>query len=145
VTVEIGGARAYHDATKHSRESVYASAHALDWDQKPLPFKIYPDAPATALPRGVASPARPTLEVLTGLPPPSGGARVDLATLAGLLFYAAGLTKKKSYPGGEAVYFRAAASTGALYEIEVYAVTGPMYVLGCSRLKEGGFFGSSTT
>ena len=126
MTVEIGGARAYHDATKHSRESVYASRHALDWDQKPLPFKIYPDAPATALPRGVASPARPTLEVLTRLPPPSGGARVDLATLAGLLFYAAGLTKKKSYPGGEAVYFRAAASTGALYEIEVYAVTGPV-------------------
>jgi SagB-type dehydrogenase family enzyme len=45
--------------------------------------------------------------------------------LAELLFFAAGLTKKKVYPGGEETHFRAAPSTGALYEVEVYVVAGP--------------------
>jgi hypothetical protein len=44
-------ARAYHDRTAHSPHSVRASGHRLDWDIKPLPFEIYPDLPALALPR----------------------------------------------------------------------------------------------
>jgi SagB-type dehydrogenase family enzyme len=31
----------YHEATKHSLESVQANRHALDWSNQPLPFKIY--------------------------------------------------------------------------------------------------------
>ncbi|MGH7267060.1 MAG: dehydrogenase, partial [Candidatus Rokuibacteriota bacterium] len=121
-----GRARAYHDATKHSWESVRAGHHSLDWANKPLPFKIYPDAPAVPLPREIATPTLPTLRALAGAPDPAGGptARLDVAALARLLFFSAGLTKKKVYPGGETVHFRAAASTGALYEIEVYVVAG---------------------
>jgi SagB-type dehydrogenase family enzyme len=34
-------ARAFHEATKHSRESVSGADRVLDWDNKPHPFKIY--------------------------------------------------------------------------------------------------------
>src|SRR5215475_3770474 len=35
-----GDARAYHQATKHSWTSVRSSNHALDWTNKPFPFKV---------------------------------------------------------------------------------------------------------
>jgi SagB-type dehydrogenase family enzyme len=52
-------------------------------------------------------------------------APIDLETLAQLLFLSAGITKSKKYPGGE-TFFRAAACTGALYEIELYIVCGDL-------------------
>jgi SagB-type dehydrogenase family enzyme len=45
-----------------------------------------------------------------------------LAQLAAILYYSAGVTRRRAWPGGE-MYFRAAACTGALYEIELYVVT----------------------
>ena len=45
----------------------------------------------------------------------------DLDTLAQLLFFSAGVTRSKKHPQGE-TFFRAAACTGALYEIELYVV-----------------------
>src|SRR5947207_8437530 len=42
--------------------------------------------------------------------------------LARILYFSAGITKQRAYQGGE-IYFRAAACTGALYEIELYVVT----------------------
>ena len=47
-----------------------------------------------------------------------------LRALTALLYYTAGITKKKTYPGGGEVLFRAAASTGALYQTEVYVIAG---------------------
>jgi len=44
--------REYHDRTKHSLASVRSGAHSLDWDNQPLPFKIYPDLEALPLPTG---------------------------------------------------------------------------------------------
>ena len=49
----------------------------------------------------------------------------DLQDLARILYFSAGITKQRKDPGGE-IYFRAAACTGALYEIELYAVTGDL-------------------
>src|SRR5205807_4494685 len=45
--------------------------------------------------------------------------------LARLLYFSAGITKQRTYPGGE-IYFRAAACTGALYEIELYVVSSDL-------------------
>jgi SagB-type dehydrogenase family enzyme len=122
--VAAAGARAYHEATKHSWQSVRADQHFLDWDTKPFPFKVYPEAPVVPLPREVVPPAMPALEAVARVAAVPDRHGLDLPALATLLFFAAGLTKKKVYPGGEAVHFRAAASTGALYEIEVYVVAG---------------------
>ncbi|MBI2206145.1 MAG: SagB/ThcOx family dehydrogenase [Candidatus Rokubacteria bacterium] len=115
-------ARAFHDETAHSPYSIRTSGHALEWDIKPFPFKVYADLEPIALPRDF--PAIPTdaLPALTG--PRDGAARLDLPTLASLLYHSAGVTKKKTYPGGVDVLFRAAPSTGALYQTEVYVAAG---------------------
>jgi SagB-type dehydrogenase family enzyme len=118
--------RAYHDATRHTWQSVRSGDHFLDWEIKPFPFKVYPEAPVVPLPREVRRPAEPALAALAGEVPGSEPTSLDLERLAELLFFSAGLTKKKVYPGGESVHFRAAASTGALYEVEVYVVAGAL-------------------
>jgi SagB-type dehydrogenase family enzyme len=119
-----GGARAYHRATKHSLASVRRDRHVLDWANKPLLFKVYPDAPAVPLPRELAPPTLPVLEAVARGAVSAGQGVVDMAALAQLLFFSAGLTKRRVYPGGEPFHFRAAASTGALYQTEVYVVAG---------------------
>ncbi len=117
----------YHEATKHSYWSVRTSAHFLDWENQPLPFKIYPELDPIPLPRELPDTGVPTFAALgESLPPPGPAmhpveARPTLAQLAHVLFYSAGLTKKKAYPGGE-FFFRAAACAGALYPIELYVV-----------------------
>ena len=121
---ETGRARAYHDATAHSPRSVRASTHRLDWDTKPRPFKIYPDLPIVALPREFPAPGADTFEALSGRPDVTRP--LDLDRLAALLFYSAGVMRTVTYPNGLAMHFRAAPSTGALYQTEVYVVAGEL-------------------
>ena len=116
-------ARRYHDRTTHSPASVRSSTHALEWDIKPFPFKVYVDAPALEAPRDLAPLTVPTVAALAG----RGAARpraMTLTHLSTLLYAAAGVTRKKTYAGGAEVLFRAAASTGALYQTEVYVAAG---------------------
>jgi SagB-type dehydrogenase family enzyme len=115
-------ARRYHDDTAHSPHSVRTDAHWLDWDVKPSPFKVYPDLPRLELPRAFPPLTADTLASLSA--PVAGRGPLDLEHLTALLFFSAGVTKVKTYPGGGEVYFRAAASTGALYQTEVYVVAG---------------------
>ena len=91
-------AREYHDRTTHSYTSVRQSGHSLDWDIKPFLYKVYPDLPVTALPREFPQPSRDTLEALSAFE--GKGGALTLEVLASLLFFTAGLTKKKAYPGG---------------------------------------------
>ena len=44
-------ARAYHERTKHSPESVGSNRHRLAWEIQPLPFKIYETLAPIPLPR----------------------------------------------------------------------------------------------
>jgi SagB-type dehydrogenase family enzyme len=115
-------ARQFHDATSHTPSSVRTSTHALDWDVKPLPFKIYAEAPAIELPRTFDAVAADTLAAMA--PAADGAAPLDLDRLATLLYLSAGVTRKKVYGPGVEVLFRAAASTGALYQTEVYVAAG---------------------
>ena len=121
-------AREFHDATTHTPRSVRTSGHTLDWDIKPFPFKIYTDAPAIALPREVDPITLDTLRAVelsaATVHAPSPAALLTLESLTTLLYFSAGVTRKKAYPGGGEVLFRAAASTGALYQTEVYVVVG---------------------
>ena len=98
--------------------------HTLDWEIKPLPFKIYPALEAVALPTDLPALAIDTFTALApaALSRPAPG--LDLERLAGALFFSAGVTRVKTYPGGGRVHFRAAASTGALYQTEVYVMAG---------------------
>lgn len=121
---EIGAAREYHDLTAHSPRSVRESGHYLDWDTKPFLYKVYPDLPVTPLPREFPQPAHDTLEAMSIFQGSEEALTLDM--LASLLFFTAGLTKKKTYPGGGEMRFRAAPSTGALYQTEVYVVSGDL-------------------
>src|SRR5207245_2829701 len=53
------------------------------------------------------------------------GPPLGRAALARLLYFSAGVLRRKTYAGGE-IYFRAAACTGALYHIDLYLISGPL-------------------
>src|SRR5919201_1527215 len=114
----------YHNATKHSRLSVRSNPHFLDWSNQPLPFKIYSTLELLPLPREVRQSKVSALSTIGELSHPKLGIP-DLHNLSQLLFFSAGITRRRTYPGGE-IYFRAAACTGALYEIELYLACGPL-------------------
>ena len=44
----IDAALDYHNRTKHSSESIWRNPHYLDWENQPLPFKIYPQSRAAS-------------------------------------------------------------------------------------------------
>ncbi|MGB8727840.1 MAG: SagB family peptide dehydrogenase [Candidatus Sulfotelmatobacter sp.] len=114
----------YHDGTKHSSWSIHHNPHFLDWANRPQPFKIYPKIEPLPLPRDVPQTAVAALSAISEPVPSSRADSVpDLQDLARILYFSAGITKERAHPGGE-IYFRAAACTGALYEIELYVVTG---------------------
>jgi SagB-type dehydrogenase family enzyme len=123
---EIQAAWKYHDGTKHSYWSIRNHPHFLDWANRPQPFKIYPQLEPLPLPRDVpqtgvaalSAISQRGLSLLTEMVP-------GLQDLARILYFSAGITKQRAYPGEE-IYFRAAACTGALYEIELYVVTGDL-------------------
>jgi len=121
----IATALDYHEATKHSYSSVRFSPHALDFDSQPLPFKIYPELELLRMPSEVRQTGIAALSAISGSTVPGADAVPELEAIAQLLFLSAGITRQRKYPGGE-IYFRAAACTGALYEIELYLVCGDL-------------------
>jgi SagB-type dehydrogenase family enzyme len=123
---DLEAAWAYHNGTKHSYWSIRANAHYLDWPNRPLPFKIYPEIEPILLPQDLSVLALPALDAISATGVYAEGAAVPgLKELAHLLYFSAGVTKRQAYPGGE-ILFRAASCTGALYEIELYLVCGEL-------------------
>jgi len=116
----------YHDGTKHSYWSIRNNPHFLDWANRPQPLKIYPKIEAFPLPRDVPQTG---VAALSAISEPVHSSATDtvpeLQALTRILYFSAGITKQRADPGGE-IYFRAAACTGALYEIELYLVTGDL-------------------
>jgi SagB-type dehydrogenase family enzyme len=90
-----GELRAYHEATKHSRARLALGARPLDFENKPVPFKIYRDLPP--------------------IPAPDDIARLCLLSN--------GVLRWRRDRRGERYGFRAAACTGALYHVELYLAT----------------------
>jgi len=64
---EIQEILAYHEATKHSPESVRRSRWAMDWSNKPHPFKRYAGLPRIGLEREDPTPGRPALDAIAGV------------------------------------------------------------------------------
>lgn len=84
---------AFHEQTAHTPEGVRRLGPGLDWANRPSPFKEYRGLPSQPLPAAVAR----------------------------LLRLGAGVVRERRYPGGLVYHFRAYASAGALYPVEVYA------------------------
>ncbi|MDA4128817.1 MAG: SagB/ThcOx family dehydrogenase [Thaumarchaeota archaeon] len=116
-------ALSYHEETKHSELSVRMSAHYLDWNNKPSPFKHYRNLPSIPLPRNFPHPREESLRAIRGFYPIIASKRLDVGILAEILFFSAGLTRRVSMGTGP-YYMRAAPATGALYPIELYVICG---------------------
>ncbi len=115
----------YQEATKHSYTSIRTNAHFMDWNNQPLPFKIYPTLEPMRLPGEVRQSGVAALSAIAERVSAQTNAAPDVEAVAQLLYLSAGITRRRKYSGGE-IYFRAAACTGALYEVELYLVCGEL-------------------
>src|SRR4030095_6242213 len=112
----LEAAWAYHDGTKHSYRSVHENAHFLDWPNRPMPFKVYSTLDPIPLPSVMPS-LQPLSDIAaldafsTTVVAPDDEVIPDLKDLARILFYSAGITRRKTYPVGE-ILFRAASGPG---------------------------------
>lgn len=123
---QIEAAWAYHNGTKHSYESIRTNPHYLDWENQPLPFKIYPKLEPMPLLQQLSSSGMAALSALSSVAAePGTGVHLNRQSLSEILFLSAGITRRRKYPGGE-MLFRAAACTGALYHIDLYIVCGDL-------------------
>jgi hypothetical protein len=94
--------REYHEATKHSVESLRRARHVLDWANMPDPFRHYKGVPVLDLPVDPPTPEMPALDVLqgtSGTMPVGDGA----AFLSQLLFYSAAISASIAcrWPGSQ--------------------------------------------
>ena len=122
---DLEAAWAYHNGTKHSYQSIRANPHYLDWDNQPIPFKIYSKLAPIPLPEHLSSSGMPALAAISTVGIPAEEIVPSNQTLAEIFFLSAGITRRRPYPGGE-ILFRAAACTGALYHIDLYLVCGDL-------------------
>src|SRR5437764_11632394 len=113
----------YHNTSKHSYVSVHNNPHFLDWANHPWPLQDYTDSAPFTLTRKVRQTGVAALSAIAESIHLEAKVVPDLEALAQLLYLTAGITRHRKYPGGD-IYFRAAACTGALYEVEVYVVCG---------------------
>ena len=67
----------YHEATKHSWARIRAEPHYLDFENMPLPFKIYSDLDRRPLPKRRSGTNMPALSAVAdpGRPPLAKGSR----------------------------------------------------------------------
>jgi SagB-type dehydrogenase family enzyme len=123
---DLQAAWAYHNGTKHSYESIRANRHYLDWDNQPIPFKIYSALEPIPLSQQLSSTGMTALEAIASAEAAKTDSSVpSVQTLAEILYLSAGITRRRRYPGGE-ILFRAAACTGALYHVDLYLVCGDL-------------------
>jgi SagB-type dehydrogenase family enzyme len=132
----------YHESTKHSEISIMTSRHSLDWDNRPIPFKIYTELPSIPLPSEFPLPALDAISAISNIHPKRPNSEdtsfittknntnsegintsknLSLKELCAILFFSAGITREMKYDYGT-FYMRAASATGALYPIELYVI-----------------------
>jgi SagB-type dehydrogenase family enzyme len=115
--------REYHEATKHSVDSLRRMRQALDWANMPDPFRHYEGVPVLDLP---ADPPVPTMSALDVLRATSGTTPVhDGPTLLSqLLFYSAAISaSKRVLSTGYNYALRVNPSSGNLHPTEFHFLT----------------------
>jgi SagB-type dehydrogenase family enzyme len=111
--------REYHEATKHSSESLRRSQHFLHWANMPDPFRNYEGVPLIDLPADPPAPDIPALDVLLGQR--GTDESVDwIAFLSRLLFYSASISAAKQAPSGMRYALRVNPSSGNLHPTEFH-------------------------
>lgn len=116
----------YHNATKHSLQSINANQHMLEWENQPRPYKLFQNLQELSLPEDFPQSTLSAMKVLTNHTNPGNESLIpNIATLATILHFSSGITKTIR-TGAGSMAFRAAACTGALYHIELYLVCGDL-------------------
>jgi len=123
---------AYHQATKHTYNSVRANAHYLDWRNQPDPFRTYEGAPVTMLPSEPGFSNTGTFGAMGAL---DGGTRIagendfedrdpirlDAIWLSRLLWHSMAISAWKKVTHTSARYsLRVNPSSGNLHPTETY-------------------------
>lgn len=115
--------REYHEATKHTAESLRRAQYGLDWRNMPDPFRHYEGVPVLDLPADPPAPEIPALAVLQGAygtTPAADGP----AFLSQLLFYSAAISASKRVPStGDRYALRVNPSSGNLHPTEFHFLT----------------------
>jgi hypothetical protein len=113
----------YHEATKHSVESLRRSRHNLDWANMPDPFRHYEGVPVLDLQADPPAPEIPALNVLRGTFG-STSAGDGPAFLSQILFYCAAISATKRAPSSGYEYaLRVNPSSGNLHQTEFHFVS----------------------
>ena len=112
---DVDVAKDYHESTKLAY---------INLRNKPPLYKTYTGLPSIPLPTELDPPGCSTLEAVAGTRNQDGAQSPDLLLLARLLHFSAGLVHRRVLPLAGEIHYRAAASAGALYPVEVYLVTG---------------------
>ena len=122
----------YHQATKHSYDSVRTNAHFLDWRNQPDPFRTYEGAPLIMLPAEPGFPKAGTFATMAALaegPRTAKGSKpkyrqeveLDVAWLSRLLWNSMGISAWKKVPGTSYRYsLRVNPSSGNLHPTETH-------------------------
>jgi SagB-type dehydrogenase family enzyme len=115
--------REYHEATKHSVESLRRARRVLDWANMPDPFRHYEGVPVLDLPADPPAPEMPAIDVLQGafgtMPADDGP-----PFLSQLLFYSAAISASKLVPStGDRYALRVNPSSGNLHPTEFHFLT----------------------
>jgi SagB-type dehydrogenase family enzyme len=115
--------RDYHEATKHSVESLKQTRRVLDWENMPDPFRHYEGVPVLDLLADLPTPQIPALDVLRGTIG-STSAGDGQTFLSQLLFYSAAISASKRVPStGYEYALRVNPSSGNLHPTEFHFVT----------------------
>jgi SagB-type dehydrogenase family enzyme len=115
--------REYHEATKHTVQSLRRTQHVLDWENMPDPFRHYEGVPLLDLRADPHGPEIHALEVLQG----AYGAQLPAdgpALLSQLLFHSAAISASKLVPStGYRYALRVNPSSGNLHPTEFHFLT----------------------
>lgn len=109
----------YHNATRHTPDSIRRAPNWLDWDNMPDPFRHYEGAPLVDLPPDLPPPRATALDVLCGRPAPAVTAD-PVEFLSQLLFYSASISATKQAPSGQRYALRVNPSSGNLHPTEFH-------------------------
>jgi SagB-type dehydrogenase family enzyme len=107
--------REYHEATKHTVESLRRAPQLLGWANMPDPFRHYEGAPVLDLPADPPAPEMPALEVLGGLSGRTSAGK-GATFLSQLLFYSAAISA-----------FKRVSSTSFRYALRVNPSSGNLH------------------
>ena len=93
-----GVATKYHDGTKHPGGSLMDPRHMFDPMRRPAPYKVYSGLEPVSLPLDTAAGTVAALVAVSSDPGPDTGEdeTPTFQDLAGILYYSAGVTRRRS-------------------------------------------------